>query len=164
VLFGKIKTPFTIQRIANPGNNVAAYVISGQNSYTVESRNYKDQERLDYDLATATLKERQALVGNTASVARAQLEYDTITNGKLNWKNPTHREAYLRLQRNTLNADPKNGPMFKTFVNMTSGFTNFEQFAKSYSVPNDPQVINGLKIFYEGGSDAYGKKRSPGDV
>jgi len=62
VLFGKIKTPFTIQKIPNPGNNVAAYAISGQNSYTLESENDKDQNRLDYDLATASLNERQALV------------------------------------------------------------------------------------------------------
>ncbi len=164
VLLGKIKTPFTIQKIPNPGPDVAAYAISGRNSYALESENYKDQERLDYDLATASLKEQEALVGNTASVRLAQLAYDAKINGKLNWKNPEHRQAYLRLQREKMNADPKNGPMFKKIVNMASGLTNFDQFAKSYSVPNNPEVVNGLKTFYEGGRDAYGQKRSPGDV
>ena len=47
---------------------------------------------------------------------------------------------------------------------MASGFTNFDQFARAYSLPRDADVSNALKTFYEGGRDAYGQKRAPGDV
>ncbi len=163
VLFGKIKTPFTIQKTPNPGRDVASYIISGQNSYSLESQNSKDQERLDYDLATASLKERQELVGNTSSIERAKLEYDVITGWKMNWKNRQHRASYLRLQRNTINAEPQNGPMFKTFVNMACSVTSIDEFASTYSLPQDPEVRKGLNTFYEGGIDSYGRKRSPAD-
>jgi hypothetical protein len=36
ILLGKIKTPFNIQKIRNPGNDVAAYVISGVDAREIE--------------------------------------------------------------------------------------------------------------------------------
>jgi|GEM_PF-3084843 len=63
-----------------------------------------------------------------------------------------------------MNADPKNGEMFKTFVNMAGGQKNIDEFASAYSLPADTSVRQALNTFYEGGRDAYGKKRAPGDV
>lgn len=165
VLFGKIKTPFTIQEVPNPGRDVAAYVIYEMSAQELEWKREQAQEQVDYEAASASKDELKALKTRW-DTQKYTLEYNALTqNGKkLDWRKPSHREAYLRLLRSQVFDNPQAGPIFKKFVSMVTSVTSFDNFARSYTLPRDPDVAKWIRAFYEGWEDAYGKKRKPADL